>query len=404
MSERGRMDRRQFLVTAASGALIVTGFPAIARAQDAIRIGTLMPLTGGGGVYGPDMQRAVVLEAEAINKAGGVLGRPIQLFNEDSQTNPDAGVRGARKLIDVNRVVAVLGTWSSAVTLAVGPICVQNRVVLMNCSGSEKVTDLGKTGYAYRTQASNVLWGAAFGRLAAERGFKRAAVLAQQNPFAISMKDWFETAFKKGGGQVIEAVMYNPEQGSYRGELTRAFASKPDAVFIAGYTPDASLLVKEWYKAGYGGQLMLPGFAANQKFIENVGAEAAEGILAVEAAPAPESKAFQQFKKMMGKEDLFLYSSQTYDQLALVCLAMQAAGEANGDGIRRTMRAVSNPPGTLVSDAVEGIAALKRRDKINYDGASGPCDFDDSGDLLTKSFYVFQIKAGKLEKVGLLKG
>ena len=174
MSERGRMDRRQFLATAASGALIVTGVPAIGRAQDAIRIGTLMPLTGGGGVYGPDMQRAVVLEAEAINKAGGVLGRPIQLFNEDSQTNPDAGVRGARKLIDVNRVVAILGTWSSAVTLAVGPICVQNRVVLMNCSGSEKVTDLGKTGYAYRTQASNVLWGAAFGRLAAERGVRHA--------------------------------------------------------------------------------------------------------------------------------------------------------------------------------------------------------------------------------------
>lgn len=403
MSEQGHIGRRQLLIAAAGGAL-AAGLPAIVRAQEPIRIGTLMPLTGGGGVYGPDMQRAVMLGAEVINKAGGVLGRPIQLFNEDSQTNPDAGVRGARKLIDVNKVVAILGTWSSAVTLAVGPICVQNRVVLMNCSGSEKVTDLGKTGYAYRTQASNVLWGAAFGRLAAERGFKRAAILAQQNPFAISMKDWFEQAFKKAGGQVIEAVMYNPEQGSYRGELTRAFAQKPDAVFIAGYTPDASILVKDWYKTGYGGHLLLPGFAATQKFIANVGPDAAEGILVVEAAPAPESKAFQQFKKLMGEEDLFLYSSQTYDQLSLVCLAMQAAGEATGEGIRRTMRAVSNPPGKLVSDAVEGIAALKQREKINYDGASGSCDFDESGDLLTKSFYVFQIKGGKIEKIGLMKG
>ncbi len=402
MRERDRIGRRRFLAVA-GGSVLLVGLPTVARGQEAIRIGTLMPLTGGGGVYGPDMQRAVVLEAEVINKAGGVLGRPIQLFNEDSQTNPDAGVRGARKLIDVNRVIAILGTWSSAVTLAVGPICVQNKVVLMNCSGSEKVTDLGKTGYAYRTQASNVLWGAAFGRLAAERGFKRAAVLAQQNPFAISMKDWFETAFKKGGGQVVEAVMYNPEQGSYRGELTRAFSQKPDAAFIAGYTPDASILVKEWYKAGYGGQLLLPGFAANQKFIDNVGPEAAEGVLVVEAAPAPESKAFQTFKKLMAKEDLFLYSSQTYDQLALVILAIQAAGEATGDGIRRTMHTVSNPPGKVVSDAVEGIAALRRGTKVNYDGASGSCDFDENGDLLTKSFYVFQIKGGKLEKVGLMK-
>jgi ABC-type branched-subunit amino acid transport system substrate-binding protein len=403
MSQRHRMSRRQFLGAAASAPLVV-GFPAAVRAQDPIRIGTLMPLTGGGGVYGSDMQRAVVVAAEQINQASGVLGRPIQLFHEDDQTNPDAGVRGARKLIDVNRVVAVLGTWSSAVTLAVGPICIQNRVVLMNCSGSEKVTELGKTGYLYRTQASNVLWGAAFGRLAAERGFKRAVVLAQQNPFAISMKEWFERAYTERGGRVLEVVMYNPEQSSYRGELTRAFTLKPEVAFIAGYTPDASIIVKDWYKAGYGGQLLLPGFAANPKFIENVGAEVAQGILVIEAAPAPDSKAFQGFKKLMGKEDLFLYSSQTYDQLNLVALAIQAAGEATGDGIRRTMRTVANPPGKLVSDAVNGIAELKRRQEIDYDGASGPCDFDENGDLVTKSFYVFEIRGGKLEQVGLVKG
>jgi ABC-type branched-subunit amino acid transport system substrate-binding protein len=403
MDQSHRMGRRQFL-GAAAGAPLIVAFPAAARAQDPIRIGTLMPLTGAGGVYGADMERAVVVAAEQINRAGGVLGRPIQLFHEDDQTNPDAGVRGARKLIDVNRVVAVLGTWSSAVTLAVAPICIHNRVVLMNCSGSEKVTELGKTGYLYRTQASNVLWGAAFGRLAAERGFRRAVVLAQQNPFAISMKDWFERAYTERGGRVLEVVMYNPEQSAYRGELTRAFATKPDVAFIAGYTPDASIIVKDWYKAGYGGQLLLPGFAANPKFIENVGAEVAQGILVVEAAPAPESKAFPGFKNLMGKEDLFLYSSQTYDQLNLVALAIQAAGEATGEGIRRTMRPVANRPGKLVSDAGEGIAELKRRQEIDYDGASGSCDFDENGDLVTKSFYVFEIRGGKLEQVGLVKG
>jgi len=394
------ITRRQLLGTAAA---VTLGFPAIVRGQDPIRVGTLMPLTGAGGVYGGDMQRAVVLAAEQVNGAGGVLGRPIQLVHEDGQTNPDAAVRGARKLIDVNKVVAVVGTWSSAVTLAVGPICINNQVVLMNNSGSEKVTELGKSGFVYRTQASNVLWGAAFGRLAAERGFRKAVVLAQQNPFALTMKEYFEKAFKERGGTLTETVMYNPEGTSYRGELTRAFASKPDAVLIAGYTPDASIIVKDWYKAGYGGQLFVPGFAANPKFIENVGAEAAEGILVVEAAPAPDSKAFQHFKKLMAKDDLFLYASQTYDQFSLVCLAMEAAKEATGAGIRRTMRTVSNPPGKLVSDAVEGLQDLKRGQKINYDGASGPCDFDEHGDLLTKSFYVFQIRKGKLEQVALMK-
>ena len=67
--------------------------PAIARGQEPIVIGTLIPLSGGGGVYGADMQRAVVLEAEVINAAGGVLGRQIKLVHEDGQTNPDAAVR-----------------------------------------------------------------------------------------------------------------------------------------------------------------------------------------------------------------------------------------------------------------------------------------------------------------------
>jgi branched-chain amino acid transport system substrate-binding protein len=397
------MTRRRFLGAAAAAAAGLGQAPG-ARAQEAIRIGTLMPLTGAGGVYGPDMQRAVSIQAERINKAGGVLGRPIQFFHEDSQTNPDGAVRAVRKLIDVNRVQAVLGTWSSAVTLAVGPICISHEVVLLNGSGSEKVTELGKSGFVYRTQASNVLWGAAFGRLAAERGLKRAVVLAQQNPFALTMKEYFEKAFRERGGQLIDVVMYNPEASSYRGELTRAFAAKPDAALLASYTPDASILVKDWFRAGYGGQLFMAGFAANQKFIDNVGAEAAEGILVVEAAPAPESPAFQQFKQLMGKDDLFLYASQTWDQLALVALAMQAAGEATGGGIRRTMRTVANPPGTTVSDVVEGLRLLKARQEVNYEGASGACDFDENGDLVQKPFYVFQIKGGKLQQVGLMKG
>ncbi len=58
-----------------------------------------------------------------MNAAGGVLGRRIELLGEDDQTNPEAGVRAARKLIDVDKVSAIIGTWASAVTTAVAPLC-----------------------------------------------------------------------------------------------------------------------------------------------------------------------------------------------------------------------------------------------------------------------------------------
>ena len=88
------VTRREVLRTAAAGtaALVAArAVPARAQSKEPIPIGTLCPLTGAGGAYGPDMQKAIVSVAERINKGGGIHGRPIQLFHEDSQTNPEAG-------------------------------------------------------------------------------------------------------------------------------------------------------------------------------------------------------------------------------------------------------------------------------------------------------------------------
>src|SRR5439155_175664 len=142
-----RTTRRTLLTGAA--ALAVSGFP-VARglAQgDAIRLGTLTPLTGAGGNYGPSMRRAMEWVVEQVNGAGGVLGRRIQLFNEDDQTNPDAAVRAARKLIDVDRVAAIMGTWASAVTTAVAPLCWESKTFLTTVSGADSITLLPHQGY-----------------------------------------------------------------------------------------------------------------------------------------------------------------------------------------------------------------------------------------------------------------
>src|SRR3989454_2501024 len=124
------MTRRQILKASGTAGLVLSA-PAILTAQskDPIPIGTLCPLTGAGGSYGPDMQRSVVAVVERINKAGGIHGRPVQLFHEDDQTNAEAGVRPARKLIDVNKVGAVLSTWASAVTLAGKALCLEAKGV-----------------------------------------------------------------------------------------------------------------------------------------------------------------------------------------------------------------------------------------------------------------------------------
>ena len=107
-----------------SGVAAVTA-PSVLRAQtDPIRIATLTPLTGAGGPYGPVMAKVAAGVVDEVNAAGGVLGRKVQLVSEDDQTSPDAGVRAARKLIDVDKVSAIMGTWASSVTTAAATLAI----------------------------------------------------------------------------------------------------------------------------------------------------------------------------------------------------------------------------------------------------------------------------------------
>ena len=149
-----RMGRRGALL----GGVAAVAAPSVLRAQtDPIKIATLTPLTGAGGSYGPVMAKVAAAVVEEVNAAGGVLGRKIVLVSEDDQTNPDAGVRATRKLIDVDKVAAIVGTWASAVTTAVAPLCWESKTFLCTVSGSDTITLLPHQGYLVRTQPNTVL-------------------------------------------------------------------------------------------------------------------------------------------------------------------------------------------------------------------------------------------------------
>src|SRR2546428_4310273 len=100
------MTRRELLKASGTAGLALSA-PALLSAQskEPIPIGTLSPLTGAGGSYGPDMQRSVVAAVERINNAGGFSGRPIHLFHQDDQTNAQARKRTSSNLTDVNHLV-----------------------------------------------------------------------------------------------------------------------------------------------------------------------------------------------------------------------------------------------------------------------------------------------------------
>jgi len=394
-----RLNRRQFLATSLAGSAVALAGRRVAHAQaETLRIGVLTPLTGGGAVYGTTMSRMYTLLAEEINKAGGVAGKQIQLFTEDDQTNPDAGVRGARKLVDVNKVHAILGTWSSAVTLAVAPIAVQARIPQFCVSSSPVISTFKDDDFLYRTAYSQAVIASVYATTAQKLGFKTAALLILNNPYGIGLGDSFPDRFAKVGGQVTGKVIYNPNQSSYRSEIQQALAGKPDVILFGGYTPDGIQVFKEWFQLGLGGTWMGPGFAFDQKFVQGIGAQAAEGIIVVEGAPNLQSSAYKNADKLFRaahKEEADFFAAMAYDHLMVVALSVLAAkGDTAGDAIKANIRKVTNPPGKVVGSWAEAAPAVRAGEKINYEGASSAIDFDDNGDAKT-DFGVYRIKAGK---------
>ena len=404
MPHRGVPLSRRALLRAAGSTLALAFLPGIGTAQTPpIKLGTLTPLTGAGGSYGPSMRRAMEFVAQEVNAAGGVLGRQIQLVSEDDQTSPEAAVRAARKLIDVDRVAAIMGTWASAVTTAVAPLCWESKTFLTTVSGSDTITQLPHQGYLVRTQPNTHLQIGKLAEFLVSLRVRRVFVLGAQTPFAVPSQKLLQELLPKGGAELIGAVVYDKDKATFRSEIDQALRAKPDMIYLNGYTPDCTILLKELFKAGYTGGKVAQGYAVNQKLLESVPAEVSDGTYTASPSPAVDSAGYKRLAAFLGSSDLDPYSCQCHDHVSLVVLAIaRAKGEATGTAIRDTVRKVSQGAGAKVTSAVEGLRLLAQGKEVNYEGASGPCDFTEIGDILDCKIRIDQAQGAKLRFVKLI--
>ncbi len=360
-----------------------------------IKLGTLTPLTGAGGPYGPAMVSTVKAVIDEVNAAGGVLGRQLALVSEDDQTSPEAGVRAARKLIDVDKVSAIMGTWASSVTTAVAPLCWESKTFLATVSGADSITALPHQGYLIRTQPNTTLQGRKFGEFATEQGAKKVFFLTPQTPFAQSQLASMKAAVEKAGGK-IDSLIYDDKKPSLRTEVDTALRGAPDMIVLGGYTPDTTVLLKDLFRANYKGKLLGFGYSVNQKLIEALPGEVSEGIFTLSPSSDSGSAAYKRVAEITKSASPDPYSCQIYDHVSLIILAMAAAKASTGDAIKDAVRRVAQGGGDKVESAVAGLKLVAAGKKIDYVGASGPCDFTDIGDITDSKFRYEQVKAGKL--------
>lgn len=402
------MDRRSLLGSLASAALLAGGRGAMGQEAATFRIGAPTCITGAGAPYGTGMVRMLVAAANAVNAAGGAAGQRFEVFSEDTQTQPQAAVLAVKKLIEINKVQALLGIWSSGESLATLPLANDANLLFMNCSGAPalSVPPANAKGLSYRYQATNDRFGRAFAEIATREGFKRPATMAFNNASGIGNTEGFRKAWEARGGKVVESVVYEPSQPTYRSELQKVLAAKPDVIVTGSYLADTSIIMREWFVGGEDNKWIMPGWAANADLVKAVGADVVEGVISVESISNEGSAAFkaydEAYRKTMNAPGLGnAYAAMTWDMIVVLALAMEAAGKADTAAINAKIREIANPGGTPVSTFAEGKEALKKG-KINYEGASSKLDFDQYGDV-TPDFSMSTLTKGELVRRYVVK-
>jgi branched-chain amino acid transport system substrate-binding protein len=401
------MDRRGFLRTGlgAGGLMLSSSLsPSWAQSGGPIRIGLIIPLTGGTSQFGATMGQAAKIAETEINSAGGVRGRPIEIVIEDDQSNPEAAVRAAHKLIDVDKVVAIGGSYASAVTSAIAPLCWEGKTVLLTASGADSITKLPHQGYIFRTSPTVTLQGTRVGNFAVELGAKKMFFLGPQTPFAQTYIEIISGIFKAAGG-AGSGLVYEDKKSSYRSEVDQALKDSPDVIVLGGYVPDTSVVLKDLYRAGFAGKKVGFSFGINDALTKAVPAEVSEGAYSLIPSASENSDAYKRLIAKMKRPSLDGYSCQVYDHVVLASLALAraASGPTNGTAVRDNLRAISEDgEGKRTDDATEALKLVTSGGRVNYDGPSGPLEFADNGDVKGVFFRYEQVQDGKLvvRKIG----
>ncbi|MGD8881945.1 MAG: ABC transporter substrate-binding protein [Desulfobacterales bacterium] len=373
-----------------------------------IKIGTLLSHTGPLKEFGPNLQNGVVLAAKQM----GAAGFEIQLIHEDSETSAIPATNAAKKLVEVDKVVGIVGALASGVTVPVAEsVTSPNNVIMMSpASTSPLITilpaDQGKD-FLFRTCPSDALQGVIAGRLAASYN-KTAAVLYVNNPYGQGLMEQFKASFEQKGGKVLAAVPHDEKAAeSYNAELKKALAGNPDRLCAFSYPEHAKIYLKEAIEFFKFRRFLFCDGTKSEDIVKALGSKSVEGQLGTAPGSAggePYVIFNADYKGEYGQLPPLPFITNAYDGTAVIGLAAYAAKvkgkPLTATNIRDQLRAVANPPGEVIlpGEFKKAFDLLQAGKQINYEGAAGSVDFDRHGDVVTP-IEVWKYTKGKIVTV-----
>ncbi|NLY75789.1 MAG: ABC transporter substrate-binding protein [Firmicutes bacterium] len=364
-----------FFMVLAVAAMVLTGCWE-KTSSDVIKIGVFEPITGANAAGGQ-------LEVEGIELANKlypeVLGKKVELVIADNKSDKVEAATAAARLVEKEKVTAIIGSWGSSLSMAAGDIVKKRKVPTVGASCTNPLVTKDND-YYFRVCfidpfQGTVMANYAFGKLNA----KKAAIIQEvSNDYAVGLANFFADSFKELTGDpdcIVAVANYNTGDQDFSAQLTNIKAKNPDVIFAPGNFTESALVISQARKLGITCPFIGGDTWETQEFLD-IGKEAVEGAVfstffATEKPITSESEKFlAEYRKAYQKEPAAV-TALGYDAYILILDAIERAGSADREKIREELAKTENFP-----------------------GAAGFITLDANGDAI-KNAVIKQVKGGK---------
>jgi branched-chain amino acid transport system substrate-binding protein len=366
----GTMLRRGVL---ALGAAAVMALPALAQQNNPIRIGAVLSVTGPASFLGDPEDKTLRLYVNRINAAGGINGRPLQLIVYDDAGDANRARTFATRLVEDDRVVAMVGGTTTGTTMAMRPVFEDARIPFISLAGGIEIVD-PVSPYTFKTPHTD--------RMACEkifadiraRGMSRIAMISGTDGFGQSMRAQCQRVAGAAGITIVAEEQYGPRDSDMTPQLTRLRnAVGVEAVVNPGFGQGPAIVTRGYAQLGIRLPLYQSHGVASAEFINLATPAAAEGVrlpaaalLVAEQLPAndPQRQVLVDYKTAFEREinqPVSTFGGHAYDGLMILADAIRRANSTDGTRLRDAIRATRGFVGT------GGVVNMSATDHMGLD-------------------------------------
>ena len=365
--------------------LTVFALSGAALAADTIKIGVYLPLTGQMAFGGQ-------LELEGVQmahkEAPTVLGKKVELFVVDNKSDKVEAANAVKRLIEKEKVVAIIGTYGSSLAMAGGEVAEKAGIPMVGTSCTNPLVTQGKK-YSFRVCFIDPFQGAGAATYAfTDLKAKTAALLVDvSNDYSVGLATFFTRSFTKLGGQVVANLKYQAGDQDFTAQLTEIISKKPDVLFIPSYFAEGAIIMKQTKELGAKFRIMGGDAMDNPKIVE-IGGAAVEGFVHTTfpydpsmTNMSPIAKKFtENWKKAYPSKEPNVNAALGYDTYLMVLDAIKRAGKAEPAAITKALAATKGFEGVTGSttinathDAEKPVGLVQIKDgKKTYIGSITP--------------------------------